>query len=100
MAKKQRVRKLHTVDLIMLFGFAVLFDLLGFIPLLGSFYLAIVRLIFWLKGLSTTLINAIFSGSFGVEMIPGISILPMCTVFIFIAYMVDKSQSGELGETA
>ena len=97
---RKNKRKLHTVDLVFLYGFAFLFDLLGIIPLLGVMYIGMVRLIFWLKGMNTGLINAAFAATTGIEAIPAISLLPACTVFIFTAHMIDVAQSGEMGDAA
>jgi len=95
---RKKKRKLGTVDLVFLYGFAFLFDLLGIVPLLGAMYIGVVRFVFWLKGMNNSLINTVFAATTGIETIPAISLLPACTIFVFTAHMIDIAQSGEMGD--
>ncbi len=82
------------IDLILLIGVALLFDLISvIIPGFGDVGILTHKLIFWMKHVETKLMNTLMVAGGIVEVIPAISALPAVTAFvviIFIEFQVQK----------
>lgn len=86
--------KLDPIDIMLIGSVAAFFDVLSFIPVIGSLGMGLIRFIFYLKGLNTAAINMFFGVGALAEAIPVVSILPTCIAYVVVAAMVDRMEAA------
>jgi hypothetical protein len=101
--------ELDFVDLALYGGIALfVFDLLGAIPIFGYVLeplgLALLKTIFWLKGVQVKSMNILMMTGMGLEVVPVVSeFLPSCTAFVitvFVMQKVEKRAAAALAKAA
>ncbi len=73
--------------------FALFFDLLSFIPGVGTFFIGMSRVLFWFNGYNAkgTLATTVVAGV--TEIIPLASVLPACTLFVVLFYLKNQTNT-------
>ncbi|MDP2629474.1 MAG: hypothetical protein Q8P45_02105 [Candidatus Harrisonbacteria bacterium] len=93
---EKKAPKLDFLDMLLLVPFALLFDLLSIIPLIGNLIslggVLIFRLIFFLKDMETKGMFGSTIGALFVEGIPIFSALPAVTAYLFFIYFKEKAE--------